>query len=86
MSRFDNEKAIMNMNMAAYLVLCGCKLNKTRIDMLNRSRFVYFFEDNKWLGELMDLYPKYREQLYQIGNESLDNIRSEGVQKTDERV
>lgn len=85
MSRFENEKVIMNMSMASYLVLCGCKLNRTRIDIRDRTRFVFFFENSRRLSELMDVYPKYRETLYKIGAESLDIVRM-GERKQDERV
>lgn len=73
------EKIIINMNTAAFLVLCGCKLNRTKADMLRPHRFVFFFEETSRLKKCLGIYENYRQQLYDIQHGANGELRK-GVQ------
>lgn len=92
---YGPEKVIRNMKMASFLVLNGCKLNHTKKDLVDQSRYIYFFAQNKRLEAVISKYPEYKDSFIHVGedmykkylcklefdDESIKSMKSEGEQK-----
>lgn len=64
-----NDKIIISETLAAFLILQGCELKKSKVDLKNQTRRVFFFEEDPFIGKCMMEYTKYVDILH-----SLDRI------------
>lgn len=80
---YGPEKSIMGMKMAAFLLLNGCKLNHTRIDLVRQNRYIYFFADTPLLSLLMGVYNDYKDDLTKIESKVYNEVvKNSGIKKT----
>lgn len=66
MSKYKNEKVILDKKMAGYLVLRGVPLHRSKRDLKSPNRRVFFFEQGEKLDEAIKDYQYHRDKLVDI--------------------
>lgn len=65
-SASSGEKVIIDKKMAAYLILKGVPLNRSKMDLKCPKNRVFFFKNGPELESVIQGYKNYREDLVRI--------------------